>query len=104
MHLILSFVIVMITIISDIAMQKLSILKRYIDVANKFKGIDTGGAVSVGLIGTSDGPTSVLVTSIQTREELIFSKLILFIILIVLYYPVKTGINILGQKRNDTRI
>lgn len=75
--------------------------RGFIDVANKFKGIDTGSAASIGLIGASDGPTSFLVTGIPSRKELVFTKLILFIILILLYKPVKAGINRLDQKRND---
>ncbi len=102
-HLILSIVIVMITLISDIIAQKLYILKVYIGLANKFNGIDIGDIASLGIIGASDGPTSVLVSSATSPIELLFSKVILCVILLLLYFPVKAGINLLNQKRNNTR-
>ena len=96
-HLILSISIVMITLISDVIAQKLYILKVCIGLANKFNGIDIGDIASLGIIGASDGPTSVLVSSTTSPIELIFSKVILFVILLVLYLPVKTCINKLNR-------
>lgn len=101
-HIILSISIVIIAYISDIIARRLFITKLFISFANKFNGFNIWKAASIGVIGASDGPTSVLVNSITSTKVLIYSKLILFVILVLLYLPLKAGINKLHKKDNNS--
>lgn len=88
-HLILSIVITIITLFSDM-ISKLAILFVRLDLFNSFKHIfDKRQASSIAIIGGADGPTAIFST-MRFPIQILFNKyLILFIILLILYKPFK---------------
>lgn len=105
-HFILSFCIVLVTFISSILAKQLFISKVFIGLTNKFSGFNIGDVASIGIIGASDGPTSILVNNINITRPwmLLYQKLILFVILLLMYLPIKACIKKLNRKDDDMSI
>lgn len=92
-HLILSILITTVSLISNMLGKSTMGLKVLTSILNIIKPLASNDAVSIGIIGGSDGPTSIFVSTTITPFIAIYPQIILFVILILLYPLARIYIN-----------
>lgn len=98
-HLILSLGITFLTQLSELIAFRLSdsrVLTSILNQRNSFAGSE---AMSIGIIGGADGPTAIFVAGKILPLLLLNPQVILFIVLMLLYLPMKAYMNrVLGRQ------
>ncbi len=89
-HFVTSLLITIITIVSDIVTGGFAVFS-FVLSSGLFENINLNEASAIGIIGGADGPTAIFLSG-NPFNAFIISKIVLFIVLLVLFVPTKKSL------------
>ena len=98
-HFVTSLLITLIAIVSDVATGGFAAFSFLLS-SGLFENINLNESLSIGIIGGADGPTAFFLSG-NPFNAFIISKVVLFLVLVVLFVPTKKSLSKMSNKLHD---